>query len=276
MRIMTTNIWGDYFGNPVLPRQADLHRVYQTYSPDVIGFQEVTKSWYQSDLFPGLSQDYFFVGTEICENKNFVPLAVKNDYELLAKGYERFSDTPDASKAVTWAVVRKEEQQTVAVCNTHFWWKTGVEHDRLRVKNAQQLCEVMRELLSRFHCPVFAFGDLNCKRSSSVFSDVFRKYNVFSLFDMAAEKDDVCSLHGDPEIQQDGTCIGKMTDRTQEDSIDHIIAIGSGFGVSQYRVVTEQFALDATDHSPVFADVTWTNRKEPTLQQYLKEKYQID
>ena len=39
-------------------------------------------------------------------------------------------------------------------------------------------------------------------------------------------------------------------------SLDHIVSLGKdGFEVISYRVVTDSFVLDATDHSPVFADV---------------------
>lgn len=41
MRLMTTNIWGDYFDNPVDVREDNMYKVYENYSPDVIGFQEV-------------------------------------------------------------------------------------------------------------------------------------------------------------------------------------------------------------------------------------------
>lgn len=77
MRIMTTNIWGDYFGNPANVRENNVYQVYKNYSPDVIGFQEITDGWYKSNLFKMMSDDYFFVGTELFENINFVPMAVK-------------------------------------------------------------------------------------------------------------------------------------------------------------------------------------------------------
>jgi endonuclease/exonuclease/phosphatase family metal-dependent hydrolase len=38
-------------------------------------------------------------------------------------------------------------------------------------------------------------------------------------------------------------------------SIDHIVGLGDGYKVLQYRVVEDQDALDASDHSPVFADI---------------------
>ena len=56
MRIMTSNIWGDYFNNPVELRQEGLLNVFKKYSPDVLGLQEVTKSWYESKIFKELCE----------------------------------------------------------------------------------------------------------------------------------------------------------------------------------------------------------------------------
>ncbi len=257
MRIMTTNIWGDYFHNPVNVREQNVFRAYQDYSPDVIGLQEVTPGWYQSNLFPWLMKDYFLVGTEMAESRNYVPMAVRKNYILVAKGYEPFADTPDVSKGVTWAVIKHEENQKLfGVCNVHFWWKQGTAaHDTLRAKNAQQLTEVMKYISGRFQCPVFAFGDMNCVRASQVFGVVYAINGVASLMDMTDRKDTVCTIHGNPVADSEGNYHGEKTVLDHTASIDHILAMGEGFKVLQYRVVEDQYALDASDHSPVYADV---------------------
>ena len=289
MRIMTSNIWGDYFNNPPSGRDAKLYGVYRKYAPDVIGFQEVTKGWYGSPLFEWMSEDYYLVGTERFETKNFVPMAIKKELPLIAKGFEYLENTPDFSKAITWAVIRRDVE-TVALCNTHFWWMRGTEpeaarakkgvldfstadHCRLRERNAEQLTALMKHLNSQYSCPVFAFGDMNATIAEGVF-DVYRQNGVRPLLELAAEKDTVCSIHGDPVKDEKGVFRGK---RATEDyitsfrralclpeatdaagcftSIDHIVALGDGFRVAQYRVIEDQDALDATDHSPVLADI---------------------
>ena len=256
MRVMTTNIWGDYFGNPVDVREKGIFKVYEKYTPDVIGFQEITKGWYESNLFDMISDKYYFVGTELCDNINYVPLAIKKEYELVAKGYERLRNTPDESKAITWAVI-KRDAKTVAVLNTHFWWKYGKEeYDLIRNENAKQLSELMKYLSERFNCSAFAFGDMNCGRDNQVFTKVYAESNVFPLFDLAENKDDICSHHGNPVADEKGFYHGNTTDKDQSMSLDHIVSFGKdGFKVVNYRVVTDGFVLDATDHSPVFADV---------------------
>ena len=253
MRIMTSNIWGDYFGNPVEVRQDQLYQVFQTYQPDILGFQEVTSGWYNGTLLEKLSEEYAFAGTELYENINYVPLAYKKKYALLAKGYEFLTDTPDISKAITWAVLQDGDRK-FAVCNTHFWWKTGPEHDEIRLQNARQLTALMRHLHETHRCCVFAFGDMNCTVSSGVFR-IYAENGIRQLRELAVQADTVTSHHGDPLRGEDGLYHGTPSTKDYNYSIDHLVVLGEGCHVDSYRVIEDQAALDATDHSPVFADV---------------------
>lgn len=254
MRIMTSNIWGDYFGNPVNVRIDQIYGIYKKYNPDILGLQEITKRWYESGLFERLSDEYDFVGTEICNSNNFVPFAFKKNLKLISKGYEYLTETPDASKGISWAVLEREDGKVFAVCNTHFWWKTGSEHDEIRIKNAKQLTYLMKYLAERYTCPVFAFGDMNSVLSSGVFT-VYSENGIKHLHDIADIKDNMSSHHGDPQKAEDGTYHGKKTANDKSFSIDHMIAFGDGFKILQYRIIEDQDALDATDHSPVFVDI---------------------
>lgn len=256
MRIMTTNIWGSYFNNPAEVRKDDMYKVYETYAPDIIGFQEVEPQWYACDMFRRLSDDYYIVGAQPFDSFNFVPMAIRKKYKVMAFGFERLTDVKDPSKEITWAVLQ-EDERLFAVCNTHFWWKTGPEHDRIREINAHQLCKLMKSLEERYGCPVFAFGDMNCNTASTVFTDIYPENGVVKLYDMAAEKDDVSSHHGDPVVDENGRFHGKKTDKDHTSSLDHIVGLGKGFEVSRYKIVQDQYALDATDHSPVYADISF-------------------
>jgi len=289
MRIMTSNIWGDYFKNPPRGRDDNLFSVFEKYVPDVLGFQEVTKSWYESSLFENLSRDYYFVGTEIIGSSNFVPLAIKKNATLISKGFEYLEGTPDKSKAITWAVV-EQNGKIFALCNTHFWWMRGTEpeptkrnagvldltlddHCRLRANNAKQLFSLMKHIQDRYSCPVFAFGDMNATIEEEVFQ-IYRQNGVKMLYDIAKNRDNGCTMHGDPIRQDDGSYHGvratddylqhfrtllclpeRSVDTAHHTSIDHIVGFGEDFWVSEYRIIEDQQALDATDHSPVYADV---------------------
>ena len=185
-----------------------------------------------------------------------VSFVYKKYLKLVSKGYEYLENTPDASKGITWAVLKREDDSLFAVCNTHFWWMTGPEHDVIRVDNANQLVNLMKALKNRYNCPVFAFGDMNTTLSSDVFK-VYCDNGLNHLYDIAESKDSVSSHHGDPVLGEDGKYHGKKTENDKNCSIDHIIALGSDIKVSQYRIIEDQKALDATDHSPVFADITF-------------------
>lgn len=258
MRIMTSNIWGDYFGNPVSVREEGLYEVFAKYSPDILGFQEVTRGWYNGKMFSKLAAEYDFVGTEIFGSTNYVPFAYKREagFVLRAKGYEMLENTPDISKAITWAYFERKEadKKSFAVCNTHFWWKTGKEHDLIRERNAKQLSALMKNLAEKYSCPVFAFGDMNCTVESSVF-DIYSANGFFKLHSRALEKSDKSSHHGDPKLGGDGKYHGKTTENDFKHSIDHIIGYGENIRVACYEIVEEQNALDSTDHSPVYADI---------------------
>lgn len=277
IRIMTANIWGGYFGNPVEERANYLIKTVGEYSPDVIGFQEVTRAWNDSSAFKKLLAEYDTVGAEQSYAGNHVPLMVKKKYRILEKGFKRFADTPDGSKAISFAVLRDGDGNVFAVCNTHFWWMSGFEsdevkqnqhkwlgdiayftneeHENVRASNARALVSVMKRLHEEYSCPVFAFGDMNCTTRSRVFTDVYKNSGVVHLFSAADEKDDICTLHADPVSDGKGGWHGNPPTKTQIDSIDHIVALGGGFRALRYRIVTDKSALDTSDHSPVYADI---------------------
>lgn len=257
LKLMTANIWGDYFGNPVDVREDGIFETIEKYSPCIVGFQEVTKGWYGGKLFSHcLSENYRLVGTELDGCENYVPFAFGKNigFSYIAKGYELLSDTPDLSKAITWAVFEsKQGAVRFAVCNTHFWWKAGAEHDIIRNKNADQLSQLMKYIRSRFSCPVFAMGDLNSNRSCEIFK-IFAQNGIAHLSDIAKNVYGNASCHGDPVLGDDGRYHGKADTRPIEKSIDHIIVLGD-VQVEKYEVISDQCVLDATDHSPILATV---------------------
>lgn len=172
LSIMSSNIWGDYFGNEIPPRALQLSAIYHRYQPDILGLQEMTPNYYKSLLLSDLSDLYTLVPVQTHEQVNYTPLLYKTArFDLGDCGWERFVQTPDETKSLTWGLLsaRQSEQRVVAV-SLHFWWKNGPEHDVIRYKNAVQLCAKMRELEAKFDCPVFAFGDFNCGTNSKPMS----------------------------------------------------------------------------------------------------------
>lgn len=272
MRIMTSNIWGDFFGNEVTSREGQLYQVYKNYAPDVIGIQEATASWYKSEMFQKLEKDgYLFLGAHFIHPELYeavpgwplygeavyLPLLVKTEvFAVLEYGWELFKNTPDHSKAVTWAVLqRKEDKKTFGICNTHFWWmERGKEDEDVRNQNAQQMSAVMAHLREKHQCPVFAMGDMNTRVGSGVFT-VFRENGVKDLWEEAEEASKSSSWHGDPKRGEDGKYHGEPSSEDEKGSLDHIVGLGEEYQVKRYQVVEDQDVLDATDHCPVYADI---------------------
>lgn len=255
LRIMTSNIWGDYFGNEVEGRDEQLFGIYEKYSPDILGLQEMTNNWYRSPILEKLSKTYSFVGMDLFCMLNYTPMMYKTEkFELIEKGFKYLPETPDKSKSISWSVLKdKESEKLVAACNTHFMWRTGEEWDKIRENNAKCLTALMKELAAKYSCPVFAFGDMNCYVSSLAFK-VYEKENVAQLIEKAKDADRITSWHGDPVRGEDGKYHGTTIEKDYTASIDHIVGIGK-YDVEKYAIVTDQTALDATDHSPVYADI---------------------
>lgn len=253
MRIMTMNIWGDYFGNPVDVRIGGILETIKKYAPDVVGMQEVTEGWYKSGLLEALSGEYVPVEAGV---GNYTPLFYKRDrFKLLKRGWELLAETPDKSKSITWAVLESTENgNEVAVCNTHFWWKyRNTDDDRIRVCNAAQLFDIAGGIHEKCGIPVFAFGDLNCKEGSPAL-EYLDKRDFTVSYRIADHYTDVSSHHGDPKLGEDGKYHGSRTENKIEASIDQILTFRGGADVVNYTVVEDQAVLDSTDHSPVFID----------------------
>lgn len=256
IRIMTSNIWGDYFGNEVETREKGLYDTYLKYSPDVLGFQEVTESWHNSRMMADLKKLYTILDDAADGYNNYTVLVFRTDrFELLESGFDIYTSTDDPSKTVQWAVLKeKASGKALGVLNTHFEWRTGEQYDLARESNANELTDRMEYIKKKYGCEAFAFGDMNTGLTSSVF-EVFADRNVVHLSQMTESCSDFSSHHGNPVRGEDGLYHGTATEAPFEKSLDHMVALKGDFKVTEYAVVTDQPALDATDHSPVYVDI---------------------
>ena len=257
IRIMTSNIWGDYFGNEVQIREDQLSEVYLKYGADVIGMQEVTPGWHASTLMTTMQQaGYLLLNDAPNGTNNYNATLVKADrFTVRKSGFEQLTHTEDMSKNIQWAVlIDKESERKIVVCNAHFEYRQGPQYDEAREFNAEQMAWRMRFLMNRYECvAAFGFGDMNANTASSVFP-TFAKRDILPLAEQAPSHPTFSSYHGYPTRGEDGRYHGKATPNSYKWSLDHIVGMGA-YTVADYRFVTDQPALDATDHSPVFADI---------------------
>jgi len=256
VRIMSSNIWGDYFGNEIAVREDQLFDTFERYAPDVLGMQEATTNWRQSALFRNLAREYEFIDTGLFTDNNYTPLLYRRKFfDLIDSGFTKFSDTPDNSKSFTWAVLQyKQNGKQFGAISTHWWWKNigRAEDDALRVSNAAEVTQLALELVEKYGIPVFAFGDFNSRYACP--SIAYLREQGWKYAQEEAEVTMAVSTHhGDPKRGEDGLYHGEATLRTAENSIDHIVYLGNASPI-EFRVVEDQDALDATDHSPIWCD----------------------
>jgi len=256
VRIMSSNIWGDYFGNEIAVREDELFDTFERYAPDVLGMQEATTNWRQSALFRNLAREYEFIDTGLFTDNNYTPLLYRRKFfDLIDSGFTKFSDTPDNSKSFTWAVLQyKQNGKQFGAISTHWWWKNigRAEDDALRVSNAAEVTQLALELVEKYGIPVFAFGDFNSRYACP--SIAYLREQGWKYAQEEAEVTMAVSTHhGDPKRGEDGLYHGEATLRTAENSIDHIVYLGNASPI-EFRVVEDQDALDATDHSPIWCD----------------------
>lgn len=255
IRLMTSNIWGDFFGNPVGPRAPLLEKVFERYVPDILGLQEVGKNWWASTLIDALQKRYTQVPVETQGKLNCNPIFYDAErFELLECTFHLFHEELDYSKGWNCGVFREKERGGIfAVYNTHFWWKADLNNDVIRRYNAMETICAMKETAAKYDCKVFLMGDMNCKCDSLAWNYV-RQQGWETSFLCTEQSSPYSSNHHDPKIHEDGSCTGSTTDEPKEDSIDHI-AIPAGVRVLCQHAVIDQEALDSSDHSPVYADV---------------------
>lgn len=258
IRLMTSNIWGDYSDNEVAVREDKLYDVYEKYAPDVIGMQEVTENWHNSALFENLTNAGYTLLDDIPgPSNNYTPIFVNSErFNVIESGYANLRSTNDNTKSIQWGVLEDKEDGTkFAVCNTHFEYRSGAEYDAARESNAQQLATLMLKIKEDFGCTAsFGMGDMNANIYSSVFT-VYDSEDIQNLADIAPEKPTCSTIHRSPVRGPDGQFHGLRTGSPFENSIDHIVGTEDSYSVVDFQVVIDQEALDATDHSPVFADI---------------------
>ena len=264
LKYMTFNIWGPYFGNPVSERDLKIVDVVIKYEPDLVGFQECVKAFWESRLFTRLKAAGYEAikdGTDPIRDLN--PLIYRKDrLELLESGVEIFAkeDNPEGAKGFTWGVFKnKATGKKLCAYSTHFWWQTGntdaefAKNEEMRVHNVRELLKKSEEV-SRRHgeLAIVGGGDLNssltkCKASLAEFVRLGLMDAQYSVKDASQWS----THHGDPKRDQLGNLRGffRPGSDNPSNSLDHI----------HYRMVTpksliidrSENAMESSDHSPV-------------------------
>ncbi len=256
LRIMFHNIW---FGE-VYNRDEIAAKLYLSYLPDVIGFQEFEPGWYLSDLQDMLLHEYNSVPVSAPQNikPNIMPIFYRyKRLDLVDSGWYGFAP-PEESKGFTWAVFKdKVTGEQFGVASTHYFVigdETGME---LRTKDSETLTSIINELQEKYNVTFILGGDFNCRvdgRALTRLVDLgwFNAQNAATVY-----KSQIGGYHGYP-ILDESTKTYQPAEPPKGEysrSIDHIYVRGDDFEVRVYDVVTHQYSLMLSDHSPIFVDL---------------------
>lgn len=180
--VMTFNV---FTGNMTSKRIARVMDAINRSLPDVMGLQEVNSTW-MSHLQSELSSYYGFVGTDLSDGKEGVPiLYAKERFRLIESGCKWLTDTPDTPSRLegqqyprnyTYALLEdKDTGERFLFLNTH--WDTG--GTSVRYAEAEIL---MRFLQNYNDIPVVLVGDLNAKRNTNELN-YLASFNLATVFD---------------------------------------------------------------------------------------------
>ena len=275
LRFLTFNIWGDYFNNPVAEREVGVEATILNSRADVIALQEVTPNWYKSQMFLNLAKAGYavvrgdeaaalrraaFAGNPTEEHINHEPVLYRKDkLKLLESGTDFFHLKLQTSKSVTWLVLEDRESGRRCVAfGTHFWWQhNGQDSDAVRELNARHILWIYADIRRRWGAdlPAVLGGDLNSLETSSDHA-MLRTGGFVNAASHAEIRSPHCSHHGNPVRAEGGRWRGSLQSPERDKakySIDHIYYT-KGIRALRHEIVTDQVALDVSDHSPVLVE----------------------
>lgn len=258
VRIFTHNIWNYKTYN----RNNLIAKLVRKYDADICHFQEcgpLTSRANDTAIQKLLSADYAEAYPKMAD-KNYTPVFYKKDrFSEVDSGYVLFPGKNDAdSKSVTWAVLEEiKTGERIAVASTHFWWQCESEEDSLqRVENARCVKEVCDMIEEKYNLPVIVSGDLNCGINSEQGTAGYDEMVRLGMRDarkFAKETTDCFTWHEYPEFNEEKEIFenGSMPVMT----IDHVFVSGNlPIEILKFDVLTEQDALDSSDHCPIISD----------------------
>lgn len=258
LRIMSSNIWSGKIFN----RETMHGQVYRRYLPDSIGMQERVTRW-QSDANSfnrSLADEYTEVEVDIGGHViNCTPIFYRTaTLELLNAGWHYFSGLNDVgSKTITWAhFAHKATGARFIHLNTHFYWTGDEAGNKARLGDAEEMHRLVGRLTARFACPILCTGDYNCRMESEPGQKLLA-YGFRDTLDLAAGPRSTTTSHHPYPVFDEEAQIYRSAPMPAADparAIDHILLWGEA-NVLAHVTVTDEDALTASDHCPLYVDV---------------------
>ena len=264
IKIMSHNVWGMYAPDvvkKVANRNDAMQRIYHRELPDVIGTQEFSADIRNHKLQDMIADEY--VEVDVTEDVKalemewlYTPMFYRPaTCELIKKGYvlyDRAFNNHD-SKGICWAVFKHiQSGKLFTVCNTHYWWQIGPEHDVARVGNSKDVLRLKAELPE----PFFIMGDFNCRSSSEAF-DVLFSGGLVDVQKVAKDTCDRTTCHPYPGYDEEkGEFFpANYSARDFSFAIDHVLVDEAHADrVLAFDVLIDDDSLSTSDHCPIYVE----------------------
>lgn len=245
IRLMTYNILADslgFEGSPAENRADGVCKIIKGISPDVCGFQEMSRKWFaciynntdykfihpiRSALFPTM--------TTLAYNPKTV--------NLIAFGEQVFKNGSSSPlRRMVWGVFRhKKTDKVFAVVNTHFSLSDSAFSDTTTpLTQALELITLCKDLKNLFNCPVFPMGDFNAHRAT--------KKTPSPIYDIL-----VTAFKNTSNLAKT-TSHGENTN-SKTLFIDHIFSFGDA-PISHHATLSQSNFQEFSDHYPIFCDIS--------------------
>lgn len=276
IRIMSHNIWC----GEVHDRDLHLAEIYFRHQPDVLGLQEMTQNLYDSRLLGLLSEKYELLKPDTKGLLDNTPLLIKKGvFNVVDCGWHLYDGLNNhQSKSLAWAVLeKKDDGMRLGVISTHYWWKNGPESDLARVYDAKQMTAYAHYMRVEYGVPVVAMGDLNMRIGAPGYLELI-SHGAMDMRIAASEYASLSNTHHPYAVynpENNSYENGPAPKGCHLNAIDHMFVYGRDqLDVKVFNVVTEQEALDVSDHCPIYVDCKILPRAEkPTSPTFVpKEK----
>ncbi len=260
-RVIFNNIYGNHQAeHPAAARNDMNSELHLEYLPDVIGLQEASPNTTQYITFM-IAHGYTRVDVKATNSNehNYTPLLYRADkLEVIDKGYHLFDDgAGDKSKSVTWAVFKdKVSGDVFAVGATHFYWTSDELGQAARLKDAEQVSELAKQITSKYNCSFILGGDFNCRIDSAPFS-IMNKEGFKNLQKISPETMDITTHHAyaaydsELEIYVNPT----VPSNPYNKAIDHALVFNeSKITPKKFAVILHEYSFLSSDHCPVMVE----------------------
>lgn len=278
IRIMSHNIWCGEVHN----RDLHLAEIYFRHAPDVLALQEMTQNLYDSRLLSLLEEKYELLKPDTQGLLDNTPLLVRRGvFDVVKCGWHIYDGLNNhKSKSLAWALLRKtDDGSEIGVISTHYWWQAGPESDLARVYDAKQLTAYAHFMQVEYGVPVVAMGDLNMRIGAPSYIEM-TSTGAMDMRMAAVEYASRSNTHHpyavyNPESGEYEN--GPMPKGSHLNAIDHMFVYGhEQLDVRVFNVVTEQEALDVSDHCPIYVDCKILPRPErPVSPTFIKKEQAV-